>query len=227
VEVNDSGDEVIEPEEPTPKPPAKKRRVTWAVEAEMVRIHEVETIAAIQTRMPEDADEEPEKPEAQVTETQHAEEDEEEEAFFNLTMGLASASNLKEGEALKFKFRNVKVDSARETILSPTSHAAKKSNTEINAAPETSPKQRPQMAPSVGPPTSPQQGAGKAEGDQQPEEVMEWFCDGCEDSIPDERWECTVCPDEFCLCGKCKASIGHPHPLLASRSNVHITKLLS
>lgn len=42
-------------------------------------------------------------------------------------------------------------------------------------------------------------GAGAAE------EQLEFFCDGCDETIPSgvERMECAVCPDEFCLCHGC------------------------
>ena len=61
----------------------------------------------------------------------------------------------------------------------------------------------------------------------QPEVALEWFCDGCDDVIlaDHERWECTQCPDEFCLCATCKAN-GHPHPLFLSSAALHITKLV-
>lgn len=49
------------------------------------------------------------------------------------------------------------------------------------------------------------QGGGGGGGGVAAEEVMEFFCDGCDDTIPTgtERMECAVCPDEFCLCHSC------------------------
>ena len=45
-------------------------------------------------------------------------------------------------------------------------------------------------------------GDGKAGAD---DELMEFFCDGCDVTIPNgvERMECVVCPGEFCFCQAC------------------------
>lgn len=51
-------------------------------------------------------------------------------------------------------------------------------------------------------------GAGEANGvggEEEEEEQLEFFCDACDETIPNgvERMECAVCPDEFCLCHRC------------------------
>ena len=48
-------------------------------------------------------------------------------------------------------------------------------------------------------------GGGGRGGEVAAGEVLEFFCDGCDDTIPTgtERMECAVCPDEFCLCHSC------------------------
>jgi len=185
-------------------PARKKRKVSWAVEAELVRVHEVEAIYAINARLgPEDSEDEPKHWSEQESdrapkEAKHVDEDEDDddEAFFTL------------GGAMGTAFQNVKVDSGRET-------AAKKMETANETA---------ALATIAAPLGSLMASASTAEPSQP--EAMEWFCDQCDEIIDGERWECTQCPDEFCLCAKCKA-LGHLHPLLPSRSHMHITKLIS
>lgn len=51
-------------------------------------------------------------------------------------------------------------------------------------------------------------GVGEANGagvEGAEEEQLEFFCDACDETIPNgvERMECAVCPDEFCLCHGC------------------------
>ncbi|CAM9483389.1 unnamed protein product [Ectocarpus fasciculatus] len=71
------------------------------------------------------------------------------------------------------------------------------------------------------------EGAGRA-GD---EEQLEFFCDGCDETIPSgvERMECAVCPDEFCLCHGCYdegevLDKRHKHELLPSAAPFHVTR---
>ncbi|CAN0410109.1 unnamed protein product [Ascophyllum nodosum] len=70
-------------------------------------------------------------------------------------------------------------------------------------------------------------GDGKAGAD---DELMEFFCDGCDVTIPNgvERMECVVCPGEFCFCQACYDAgelldKKHEHELLPSSAPFHIT----
>ncbi|CAM9237832.1 unnamed protein product, partial [Hapterophycus canaliculatus] len=63
------------------------------------------------------------------------------------------------------------------------------------------------------------------------EEQLEFFCDGCDETIPNgvERMECPVCPDEFCLCHGCYdegevLDKRHQHELLPSAAPFHVTR---
>ncbi|CAM9979402.1 unnamed protein product [Pylaiella littoralis] len=66
------------------------------------------------------------------------------------------------------------------------------------------------------------------------EEQLEFFCDGCDETIPNgiERMECAVCPDEFCLCHGCYdegevLDKRHKHELLPSAASFHVTRAAS
>ena len=51
--------------------------------------------------------------------------------------------------------------------------------------------------------------------------LMEWFCDMCQVTIDGVRFECRVCPDDFCICSNCYASAKHPHRLISNSGSRH------
>lgn len=67
---------------------------------------------------------------------------------------------------------------------------------------------------------------------------FEFFCDACHYTLVEGevRYECQVCPNEFCLCRSCFASpssssssssaISHPHPCVANTRTYHISFLV-
>ncbi|CAM9197701.1 unnamed protein product [Ectocarpus sp. 12 AP-2014] len=75
-------------------------------------------------------------------------------------------------------------------------------------------------------------GEGASDGERAgDEEQLEFFCDGCDETIPSgvERMECAVCPDEFCLCHACYdegevLDKRHKHELLPSSALFHVTR---
>ncbi|KAH8050454.1 hypothetical protein JL722_11425 [Aureococcus anophagefferens] len=52
-------------------------------------------------------------------------------------------------------------------------------------------------------PAPPDDGGGDDDGEY--ETVLEWFCDECQAPIPDDatRYECAVCPADYCRCAAC------------------------
>ncbi|CAN0294072.1 unnamed protein product [Ectocarpus sp. 12 AP-2014] len=75
-------------------------------------------------------------------------------------------------------------------------------------------------------------GEGASDGERAgDEEQLEFFCDGCDETIPSgvERMECAVCPDEYCLCHACYdegevLDKRHKHELLPSAAPFHVTR---
>ncbi|TFJ81920.1 hypothetical protein NSK_006588 [Nannochloropsis salina CCMP1776] len=85
----------------------------------------------------------------------------------------------------------------------------------------------------------------RAKEDQEESSAFEFFCDACLYTLEEDevRYECQVCPGEFCLCRTCYAKqfqpspstlsstqattrVGpHPHPCLPNTSKVHITSI--
>lgn len=73
-------------------------------------------------------------------------------------------------------------------------------------------------------------GEGASDGERAgDEEQLEFFCDGCDETIPSgvERMECAVCPDEFCLCHACydEGEVGDARSSVLYRSQ-SISRLL-
>jgi len=217
-------------------PPAKRRkRVTFAMSSELVRVYEVEKVACILERMGADGefaddlvdDEQHEEVESessqrvklwvegqqisQVTANAQPNEDQKQaEQEANLFGSLASLS--REGEVLRAMRSNIKENVSKQRWPQLANGQALSTAPQLAGA-DASVGELSKPAPVVGQPSSEGQG-GMA---------MEWFCDLCDECISGVRFECRTCPEEFCMCPACYATKPHPHQLISNSGACHIT----
>merc|ERR1712086_328779 len=217
-------------------PPAKRRkRVTFAMSSELVRVYEVEKVACILERMGADGefaddlvdDEQHEEVESessqrvklwvegqqisQVTANAQPNEDQKQaEQEANLFGSLASLS--REGEVLRAMRSNIKEDVSKQRWPQLANGQALSTAPQLAGA-DASVGELSKPAPVVGQPSSEGQGAI----------AMEWFCDLCDECISGVRFECRTCPEEFCMCPACYATKPHPHQLISNSGACHIT----